>query len=195
MSQQTWNVTRDVWMIFIMLHMQNLQNVCIANHFLLENLWKNILLNCLGGRTFTTHLRAYVLSTKVKKPWKQKTKIRVYGESSFDDRVIVVDENLNSHKISKPNALHLIYVSFFPSNFFFVLHQANTCNLALDNGSSTPPFLSFIKHPFRTLFKKQKKKPAYFPKNYTKFCKICKHTTISGSCGKILEIFFLAKKK
>ncbi len=118
MSQQTWNVTRDVWIIFIMLNMQNLQNVCIANHFLFENLLKNILLNCPRGRTFTTHLRAYVLSTKVKKPWKQKTKIRGYGESSFDDNVVVVDENPNSHKISKPNALHLIYVSLSPSNLF-----------------------------------------------------------------------------
>jgi len=44
-----------------------------------------------------------------------KAKIRVYGECSFDDRVVVVDENPNSHKISKPNALHLIYVSFSPS--------------------------------------------------------------------------------
>jgi hypothetical protein len=33
-------------------------------------------------------------------------KIRVYGESSFDDRLVVIDENMNSHKISNPNALH-----------------------------------------------------------------------------------------
>jgi hypothetical protein len=151
-------------MIFIMLHMQNLQNVCIANHFLLENLWKNILLNCPGGRTLTAHLRAYVLSTKVRKPWKQKTKIRVYGESSFDDRVVVVDENLNFHKISKPNTLHLIYVSLSPSHSFLVLHHANTCNLTLDNGSSTLPFLSFIKHPLSHTLQKTKKKYCIFPK-------------------------------
>ncbi len=194
MFQQTWNVTRDIWMIFIMLHMQNLQNVCIVNHFLLENLWKNILLNYHGGRTLTTHLRAYVLSTKLKKPWKQKTKIRVYGESSFDDKV-VVDENLNSHKISKLNALHLIYVSLSPSKLFLVLHHANTCNLALDNGSSTSPFLSFIKHSLLHPLQKTEKKTTYFPKIYTKLCKICKHITRLGSCAKILEIFFLAKKK
>lgn len=97
---------------------KNLQNVCIANHFFLENFWKNILLNCPGGITLTTHLRAYVLSTKVKKPWKQKTKIKVYGESSFDD-MVVVDENPNYHKISKPNALHFIFlfIIFFLFSF------------------------------------------------------------------------------
>lgn len=193
MSQQTWNVTRDVWMIFIMLHMQNLQNVCIANHFLLENLWKNILLNCLGSRTLTTHLRAYVLSTKVKKPWKQKTKIRVYGESFFDDRV-VVDENLNSHKISKPNALHLIYVSLFPSNFYFVLHHANTCNLALDNGSSTPPFLSFIKHPFHTLFKKPKKNLHISQKIIQSFARFASTPQDQDLVGRFWKYFSLPKR-
>jgi hypothetical protein len=31
--------------------------------------------------------------------------IRVYEENSSDDRLVVVDENLNSFKISNPNAL------------------------------------------------------------------------------------------
>lgn len=44
---------------------------------------------------------------------------RVYGESFFDDRLAAIDENMNSHKISNPNALHLISIAFlcFPSLF------------------------------------------------------------------------------
>jgi hypothetical protein len=145
-----------------MLHMQNLQNVCIANHFLLENLWKNILLNCPRGRTFTTHLRAYVLSTKVKKPWKQKTRIRVYGESSFDERVIV-DENPNSHKISKPNALHLIYVSLSASNFFCSpsCKHLQSCHR---QWKFYPTILELHKTPPFAPSSKNKKKNYVFPK-------------------------------
>ncbi len=45
-------------------------------------------------------------------------KIRVYGENSFDDKLVVVDENLNFHKIANPNALNFISIAIVPSSFF-----------------------------------------------------------------------------
>jgi hypothetical protein len=98
--------------------------------------------------------------------------------------------------IKSQNQMHSTSFMFlFLLLIFFVLHHANTCNLAIDNGSSTPPFLSFIKHPLSHPLQKTKKKTMYFPKYYTKLCKICKHITRLGSCVKILEICFLAKNK
>jgi hypothetical protein len=83
---------------------------------------------------------------------------------------------------------------FFFLLIFFILHHANTCNLALDNGSYTSPFLSFIKHPLSHLLQKTKKTTAYFQKKIQSYARFVSTSEDHDLVQRFWKYFFLPKR-